>query len=95
MICRTIVSSTAHGINRDNATLDSQQLQEFRDRGDFVGLALGLELDQMLRYFGEHQAIMTRPPAIVPWRGQKSLNGFTIKRDHGALRQLRYRLGPG
>ena len=38
------LSLTSHRINRDNAALDGQKLQELWNRGDFVGLALCLEL---------------------------------------------------
>ena len=37
-------SLASHGAGRHDATLDGQELQEFRNGGDFIGLAVCLEL---------------------------------------------------
>jgi hypothetical protein len=34
----------AQGIHRDNASFDQQQRQEFRNGGDLIGFAVGLQL---------------------------------------------------
>ncbi len=84
----------AHRVNRDNAPLHKQQVEQGGDRRDFIALGIGFHLPK-------HDAVGARPgtdrvnrrlarPSVVRTPGR-----FAVHRDHRSVCLRHYRLHPG
>lgn len=81
----------AHGVNRDDAALERQDPEQFRDGRDFIGMVRRFEL-------AEHQLVLTGPGAHEVNSGgdtpPRPTQGFAVEVDHRSAGHFRDALHP-
>ena len=85
---------TSHRIDSHNTAFDGEQLQEFRNSGDLIGLRIRFDLAH------DEATLIGTPSREHMQRGRscrsikRRFHCFAIERDECPLGELRYRLGP-
>ena len=92
----------SHGVDRHDTALDGQELQEFRNGGVLIGLAVRPRIESGAGFELTHdEAAVLRAPGGYHMDGGQlggpvkgRADGFAIERDGSALGELGDRLGP-